>query len=766
MSPYDEVVLNETAPSLNQYLSESAKALALALTLTLASEFISKALDIIEHRNAEERKQWEAANLDFYTKLYEKHFNGENVTEIKSLLYTTWSQEVEDHYANYVGTEGYEVIKYLRLAYQALCEGDTRPTLTQSSITTKERGAKKKGKAVDGMDINASGKPPKPPVSQVIKKFLRRKFTIIELITTYKKEFLKNDISVGISSGTMIIPQSMAYAMLAGLPPILGLYTAFVPSFVYCFFGSSKHLAVGPLALMSIMVGAAVQGQNPTDEQYVPYANLLAVMVGINYLIMGFLQLGYLINFLSRPVLSGFTSAAAIIIILSQTNFLFGIKGGNQEYAWKYVLEIIKNLPDTNWISVVLAIICFALLYIFKNHFKMIPKTTIPIPAPLILVVLGLLASYFIDLEGKGLSVVGPIPSSLPTPFGQFKYFDTNVALSLYKEAIIIPIIGLIETVSAAKAAANKCKYELSLNSELIGLGMANLFGWVFQAYPCAGAFGRTSLHVSSGAKTQLTTIISVVVVGLTLLFLTPVFYYLPKVVLAAIVIFAVMQLIDLGEIQLLWRINKIDMMLLLVAFWTTIVLGVQAGISTAVVLSLILVIYQSSRPNTYICGRIPGTTTYNDIELYPEAITENNVVVYRFDAPILFVNAYYLRKQLKKIYKNEDETKNPNVSAIVLDCSSVSYIDSTGIKYLRELNRELNDCQIPLAFADVRANVVELLKISGVYRDLGGDHFFVRVHDAVMTARTLIIRPLVEPKQGLSLTCFKKRDGQYTELY
>ncbi|EFA79135.1 hypothetical protein PPL_07960 [Heterostelium album PN500] len=772
------------SPNLNEGISHTPQYTRYLEIVEKATGYISKALDLVEHRTPEQRKEWEEHNTEFYTRLYEKS-NGEDMEEIKSNLYQTWAHEIEEKFVKYAGFEGYEIFKYLRMSYQVLYDSDRK--IKETKITPKVTIRHKEKYDFDAP--SSSPDLPKPKSRNIsdrlkyaaqkmtkflktkgliVKKFLRRKFTLIDLITTYKKEYLQNDISVGISSGTMIIPQSMAYAFLAGLPPIQGLYTAFIPAAIYCLFGSSRHLAVGPLALMSIMVGAAVQGQEPKDnDQYISYANLLALMVGVNYLLMGFLQLGYLINFLSRPVLSGFTSAAAIIIILSQANSLFGIKGDNQPYAWKYFYEIAKGLPETQWIAVVMAIGCFTLLYVFKNYFKTIPKTTIPVPAPLILVVLGLIISFFADFEGRGLALVKEIPSSLPFPFGSWQSISFDVALSLYKEALVIPVIGLIETVSAAKAAANKCKYDISMGNELTALGMANLFSWVFQGYPCAGAFGRTSLHMSSGAKTQLTTIVSVVVVGLTLLFLTPVFYYLPKVVLAAIVIFAVSQLIDLEEVQNLWRINKIDMLLLLVAFWTTIVLGVQPGIAVSVILSLVLVIYQSSRPNCYIVGRIPGTTTYNDIDLYPEAITENNVVVFRFDAPIIFCNSYYLRKQLKKIYKNEDDTKNANVSAIVLDCSSVTNIDSTGVKYLKELIRELVDLKIPMCFADVRPNVVELLKLSGVYRDLGGDHFFVKVHEAVVIAPKLTIRPIVEPKAGLKLNCFKKRpDGVYTELY
>eukprot|EP01133_Synstelium_polycarpum_P012156 gene12156-14224_t len=740
-----------------------------------ASKHVQKALDIIDGRSKKASAEWLQANEEYCTKLIQKH--DYNVNEAKTTIFSNWSREIEECYSA-TSPETHDVVSHLRMAHQVLYHDEDHHDSTHAASLVKSAD----NIGVTGHGLSASSdsfshhesphhhnkKKKDVPKIEMVKKFVIKNFAIIDIVKSYKLEYLQNDISVGLSSGTMIIPQSMAYAFLAGLPPIYGLYTAFIPSLIYTLFGSSRHLAPGPLALMSIMVGGAVQGviENPNDMvEYVGLANLLSLLVGINFMIMCFLQLGFLINFLSRPVLSGFTSAAAIIIILSQANFLFGISGGNQKFAWKYAIDIARHIPETNWIAVLMSVICFALLYFFKHHFKVIPKTTIPVPAPLILVTLGLLASYFLDLEGKGLSVVNKIPSGLPRPtfFHNFSFDD---AMSLYKDSLVIPIVALIETVSAAKVAATKSRYELSMNRELFALGAANIIGCIFQSYPAAGAFGRTSLHLSSGAKTQLTTIISVIVVGVTLLFLTQMFYYLPKVVLASIVIFAVAQLVDLEEVQKLWRINKVDMFLLLVAFWATLVLGVQPGIATAVLLSLILVIYQSSRPNTYVCGRIPGTATYNDVELYPEAITENGVIVFRFDSPIIFVNAYYLRKQLKKIYKLEDETKNPTVKAIVLDCSSVTAIDSTGIKYLKELIRELTECGIPLCFADIRANVIESLKSAGVFRDIGADHFFMRVHEAVRSCPNLSIRPLVEEKPGLKFNCFGNQGNAYNELY
>ncbi|KYQ88515.1 Sulfate transporter [Tieghemostelium lacteum] len=750
-----------------------------------ASIHVSKALDSIEHRSREENKEWSKSNSEYYKKVVTQCNNENRLQDSKGIIYTTWISQIESHYST-TNPETQIVISNLRKAHETLFDPDhdhfdqsflsRSQTLDQSSSSVRTH-IKAPLSPLQTTDDSSTTKFNK--YKEKATKFLLKKFTIVDMISNYKKEYLQYDISVGLSSGSIIIPQSMAYSLLAGLPPIYGLYSAFVPSLVYTLFGSSKHLAVGPLALMSILVGSAVQSLEPaTMVEYIGLANILTLLIGLNFLLMSFLQLGFLINFLSRPVLSGFTSAAAVIIIFSMSTSLIGVPSTNQQYAWKYAIYLINHIAETNWIAVVIAVFCLLLLYIFKTYLKTIPRTTIPIPAPLILVIIGLILSYTIDLEGKGISVVGKIPSGLPLP-SFFDNLTVDVILSLYRDSLIIPIVGLIETVSIAKVAATKAKYEINMNQELFSLGMANILGGVFQSYAVAGAFGRSSLHLNSGAKTQLTTIISVLVVGITLLFLTPLFYYLPKVVLSSIVIFAVAPLIDLEEIQNLWRINKVDMLLLLVALWSTLILGVQAGVASAVLLSILLILINSSKPNTSTLGRLAGTASYSDTQLHPEAIIDPNVVIFRFDAPLIFVNAYYLRKKLKAFFKNEEDDDESNITgissitghakkvkAIIMDCSSITSIDSTGVKYLKELIRELVELKVLILFADVRLNVIESLKLAGIYRDVGADHFFMRVHEAKKAVEHLTIRPIIEDKPGLKLNCLRNESDKYQELY
>ncbi|KAF2074234.1 hypothetical protein CYY_004444 [Polysphondylium violaceum] len=770
--PHNEHSIITTAKSMESIYQLDQDTIDYELIINNISKAIlhvGKALDIIEHRSREEYIEWVKSNTEYCKKLVDQYHEQGKLYEAKAMIYSLWVRQIENCYS-ISSPETHDVMENLRKAHDTLFHEEYESEITSSQIIALKQDLATSKSGIKSFsndtDYQGYGNSQQLTFGQKALKALKKSLTIVNVISTYKMEYIQNDLSVGLSSGSIIIPQSMAYALLAGMPPIYGLYTAFIPPLIYTLFGSSRHLAVGPLALMSILVGSAVQSLNPTSMiEYIGLANLLSLLVGINFLLMSFLQLGFLINFLSRPVLSGFTSAAAIIIILSMTPSLLGIPGTNQQFAWKYAIYIFSNIGKTNWIAVVIAVFCMAMLYIFKNYLKTFPKTTIPVPAPLFLVIFGLLLSYFADLKGKGVAVVEDIPGGLPSP-SFFTNFSIDLVLSLYKDSLIIPIVGLIETISIAKVAATKAKYELNMNQELLGLGMANIIGGIFQGYPAAGAFGRSSLHLNSGAKTQFTTIISVVVVGVTLLFLTPVFYYLPKVVLSSIVIFAVIPLIDLEEVQNLWSINKVDMILLLVAFWSTLVLGVQAGVASAVLLSILLILLTISKPTTHLCGRIPGTATYSDTNLYPEAITSESEIIFRFDSPLIFVNAYYLRKQLKKVYRFEDDSVNPKIKAIILDCSSITRVDSTGIKYLKELIRELTEIKIVICFADVRSGVLDSFKISGIYRDVGADHFFMRIHEAVKASKNLTIRQLVEPKGGLKLNCFRNKTDNYQELY
>eukprot|EP01116_Phalansterium_solitarium_P009602 TRINITY_DN2382_c0_g1_i3.p1 TRINITY_DN2382_c0_g1~~TRINITY_DN2382_c0_g1_i3.p1 ORF type:complete len:715 (-),score=225.36 TRINITY_DN2382_c0_g1_i3:28-2172(-) len=367
------------------------------------------------------------------------------------------------------------------------------------------------------------------PMRAQVYAWLSAFFPIFSWLPEYSFAQFKGDLGAGLSSGAVVVPQAMGYAFLAGLPPIMGLYNAFIPGIIYTILGTSKHLAIGPAAIASILCRGALGSHNPqSPEEWVALAGMLTTLVGINFFIMYLLNLGFLINFLSRPVLSGFATAAAVIIMTSQLGYIFGISVPSEQYAWKGIYNIADRIHESNPYTLVIAAIELIILFSIKKFMPKIPRTSIPFPTPLILVVIGLIVSYNVDLEHHyDIHIVGEIPPGIPAP--QF-HFSLDKMLILYKDAWVIPLVGLLEAISVAKVCAQKNKYELNMRQEYLALGWANFVGSMFGSYVVLASFGRTALHLNSGGKTHMTNFISVLMVGLCLLFLTEVFKYLPKV--------------------------------------------------------------------------------------------------------------------------------------------------------------------------------------------------------------------------------------------
>ena len=358
-------------------------------------------------------------------------------------------------------------------------------------------------------------------------------FPILDWLPNYKKEFFKNDLGAGLAVGIMLIPQGIAYAMIAGLPPIYGLYTAMIPQMVYAVFGTSRQLAVGPVAMDSLIVasGVATLAEIGT-EHFIEFAILLAFMMGVLQVLFGIFKLGFLVNFLSRPVISGFTSAAALIIALSQLKHLLGIDIQRNNQIHSLVYEALQNIKDTNLITLAIGVVSILILVFFKQFSK-------KIPAALVVVVLGILLVKFFNLDQIGVKIVGDIPNGLPNFV--VPSFEKQTLINLFPIALTLSFIAFLEAISVAKAIELKHNdYKVIPNQELIALGMGNIVGSFFQTYPATGGFSRTAVNNQAGAKTPMAAIISGSVVGLTLLFFTHVFYYLPEAVLAAIIVVAV----------------------------------------------------------------------------------------------------------------------------------------------------------------------------------------------------------------------------------
>ncbi|KAF5453510.1 hypothetical protein F2P56_028407 [Juglans regia] len=554
-------------------------------------------------------------------------------------------------------------------------------------------------------------------------------------IRTYKwREYLQIDLMAGTTVGVMLVPQAMSYAKLAGLQPIYGLYSGFMPLFVYAIFGSSRQLAVGPVALVSLLVSNVLSEiVDSSDELYTELAILLALMVGILECIMGLLRLGWLIRFISHSVISGFTSASAVVIALSQAKYFLGYDIERSSKIVPLIKSIIAGIDGFSWPPFVMGSIILAILLVMKHLGKTRKYLRfLRAAGPLTAVVLG--TTFVKIFNPSSISLVGGIPQGLPG-FSVPKSF--GYVTSLIPTALLITGVAILESVGIAKALAAKNGYELDSNQELFGLGVANIMGSFFSAYPTTGSFSRSAVNHESGAKTGLSGIVSGTIMACALLFLTPLFEYIPQCALAAIVISAVMGLVDYNEAIFLWRVDKKDFLLWTITCTTTLFLGIEIGVLVGVGVSLAFVIHESANPHIAVLGRLPGTTVYRNTQQYPESYTYNGIVVVRIDAPIYFANISYIKERLREyeIVVDRSTSRGPEVERVyfvIIEMAPVTYIDSSAVQALKDLHQEYKSRDIQIAISNPNREVLLTLSKSGVVDLIGKEWYFVRVHDAV----------------------------------
>lgn len=507
-------------------------------------------------------------------------------------------------------------------------------------------------------------------------------FPILDWLPNYKKQHLRGDINAGLTVGIMLIPQGMAYAMLAGLPPIYGLYTAIVLLLVYAIFGTSRQLGVGPVAIDSLLVAVTVsQFALAESTQYINLAILLAFMVGCIHIIMSLLRLGLLVNFLSHPVISGFTSAAAIIISISQLKHLMGIDLG-QGQLYNVLWEAFQNLGQINPYTLAIGLSGMLIIILAKRF-------TPAIPAPLIVVIVGVLAVWGLGLDQQGVSIVKEIPKGLPTPQLPVMLFDLTSIQQLFPSAITIALVAFMEAIAISKAMqARHNDYKIDPNQELLALGMANMFGSFFQSFSGTGGFSRSAVNDQAGAKTNLSAIISASFVILTLLFLTPLFYYLPKAVLASIIMVAVFKLISIQDALDLWKKgHRRDFFILIITFFATLIIGIQKGILTGVLLSIIGTLYDTLYPKITL-----NDALFLDIP--------NNTLLIRFEEQLYFANSNHFKEKMEAILLEQMTPKNDtSISHVIIDGSHIHKMDSTGEKALESIVELYQEKGLSLAF-------------------------------------------------------------------
>jgi len=549
---------------------------------------------------------------------------------------------------------------------------------------------------------------------------LSRFFPITETLRNYDSGLFKGDLNAGVTVGIMLIPQGMAYAILAGLPPVYGLYASIVPLVIYALFGTSRQLAVGPVAMVSLLIVAGVGNFTEVGSaQFIQLAILTALGVGIVQFLMGVFRMGFLVNFLSHPVLSGFTSAAALIIGASQIKNLTGLELSSTKQVEQIIIETVQRFAEIEPITAAIGIGSIAAIVLIRKW-----KRTFP--SALIVVVVGTLLTALFGLNERGVAIVGDIPTGLPA--FSLEFLNLSDVQILIPTILIISLVSYMESIAVAKAIANKHGYKVDANQELMALGAANIGGSLFQAFPTTGGFSRTAVNDQSGANTTIASIISAAIIALTVLFLTPLFYYLPSAVLAAIIMVAVAGLFDAAEIKHLWKTDRRDLSMLLVTFFATLALGIEEGIAVGVVLSLVLVIYSSTKPHSAELGQLGSTKNFRNINRYEEANREDEILIYRYDSSLYFANVEHFQDSLfSKI-----EQRGEKLELVILDASAIHSIDSTGVHVLSEVIKDLRQRRIAFFIAGAIGPVRDKLKKCGIQESMGEENFFFDVSGAV----------------------------------
>ncbi len=524
---------------------------------------------------------------------------------------------------------------------------------------------------------------------------------------------LKADVLAGITVALVLIPQSMAYAQLAGLPPQMGLYAAFLVPIVAALFGSSRQLQNGPVAIISLMTAAALLPLNLEPTQYIAYAAMIAILAGVMQMVLGFLRLGIMVDFLSHPVVIGFTNAAAIVIASTQIGKILGVNPETGVHLYNTLWNVVLAVPQTHFATLVMGMFSLALLFGLKKYAPKLPNIILTI-------VITILISWAISYEEMGGAIVADIESGLPSlviPFIDSQHFGF-----LLLPAFMIALLSFVEAFSIAKAVASKTRQHLSADQEMVGKGLANIVAGVTQGYAVSGSFSRTAVAFDAGAKTGFTAIVSGIIVGITLLFLTPLLYHLPVATLAAVIIVAVIGLFNFEPVLHAWKVNPHDGFVALVTFLTTLYFAphLEWGILIGVVLSIIFYLYRTMQPHF-------AEVSLNDEGVYRDAHlnaleTSETVAFYRYDGDLYFANAGYLERKLLNAVADKSKLK-----VIVLDLEAVDQIDATGEEMLSHMYSRLAEAGIEFYFSRVKFKVEDAMKRSGLYDKIGTEHFYVK---------------------------------------
>ncbi|MCI5076532.1 sulfate permease [Oricola sp.] len=561
-----------------------------------------------------------------------------------------------------------------------------------------------------------------------------RRIPILDWGRRYDRDAFANDALAAVIVTIMLIPQSLAYALLAGLPAQMGIYASILPIVLYAIFGTSRALAVGPVAVVSLMTATAVGNVAAQGTpEYIAAALTLAFLSGLFLAGLGLFRLGFLANFLSHPVIAGFITASGIIIAASQLKHILGIDASGHNLL-ELLVSLFEHLGDINWITFVIGASATAALFWVRKGLKPLllarglkPRLadTAAKSGPVAVVAITTLVVWLFSLDKFGVKTVGDVPQGFPPLTAPS--FSPDVWASLAGSAILISIIGFVESVSVAQTLAAKKRQRIDPDQELIGLGMANIGGAFTGGYPVTGGFSRSVVNYDAGAETPAAGAFTAMGLLMASLFLTPLLFFLPKATLAATIIVAVLSLVDFSILKKTWAYSRADFAAVSVTILATLFVGVELGVTMGVALSILIHLYRSSRPHMAVVGQVPGTEHYRNV-LRHEVITHDDILTLRVDESLYFANARFLEDRIYDMV-----AQRPKLKHVVLMCPAINEIDMSALESLEAINERLKELSVQFHLSEVKGPVMDRLKRCDFFGHLNGK-VFLSQHQAMST--------------------------------
>ncbi|MCH2323087.1 MAG: sulfate permease [Pseudomonadota bacterium] len=550
-------------------------------------------------------------------------------------------------------------------------------------------------------------------------------FPILAWGPQYTNNKFADDMVAALIVAIMLIPQALAYSLLAGLPVETGLYASIIGLSVYAIFGTSNTLSVAPVAVLSLMTAAALAKLSlPNPEEMVTAALALTFLSGVFLLLLGLLRLGFMANFLSHPVISSFVTASALIIGFSQMQYILGVSANGQNFL-EIIVSLVREVPNTNLLTLALGAGSIVFIVFWKTMIKSrLLKlgldsriaTTFSRAGPLLIALITGFLAYALRLDQQGIQLLGEVPQGLPV----FGLPDMSVDLlgALVGSALLISIIGFVESISVAQTLAAKRRERVDLDQELVGLGTANLASSFSGGFPISGGFSRSVVNFEAGAATPAAGFFTAILITIVALFFTPALFWLPRVTLAAIIIVAIYGLIDFSVVRKAWKYSKADFAAVFITLLLTLTVGVEAGIGAGVLASILIHLYKTSQPHVAVIGRVKGTEHFRSVDLHTVETFENQLSI-RIDESLYFANTRYLEELIFNLISHK-----PKLEHVILMCTAVNKIDMSALETLEKINQTLIESGIKLHLSEVKDPIMGKLAITDFFKSLSGNNY------------------------------------------